>query len=91
MYIYLVSKLLARQCILGYSIADLHVPIFAPSQNEDVYMDIKNFLSIDIQAICDSIWKSLTLWLSELVALTMLSYGGNLKSPERLKLEKCNS
>ena len=31
-----------------------HVPILAPPQNEDVFMNRKNFHSINIQAICDS-------------------------------------
>ena len=32
----------------------MHVPILAPRQNEDLFVNRKNFHSIDIQAICDS-------------------------------------
>ena len=31
-----------------------HLPILAPSQNEDIYVNRKNFHSINIQAICDA-------------------------------------
>ena len=34
-----------------------HVPKLAPLENEDIFVNRKNFHSINIQAICDSRWK----------------------------------
>ena len=48
-----------RHCfpkVLG-CIGGTHVPILAPPDNEDIFVNRKNFHSINIQAICDSRWK----------------------------------
>ena len=34
-----------------------HVPIVAPSTNEAIYVNRKSYLSINVQAICDDIFK----------------------------------
>ncbi|KAK4312648.1 hypothetical protein Pmani_015944 [Petrolisthes manimaculis] len=31
-----------------------HIPIAAPSLNEDIYVNRKNFHSLNIQAVCDA-------------------------------------
>ena len=39
--------------VIGF-IDGIHVPILAPSQNKDIYVNRKNFYSINTQAICDA-------------------------------------
>ncbi|KAI6658165.1 Nuclease HARBI1 [Oopsacas minuta] len=42
--------------VLG-CIDDTHIPIGAPSTNEAIYVNHKSFHSINVQAICDDIFK----------------------------------
>ena len=56
--------LLVLGCIDG-----THVPSFAPLRNEDLYVNRKNFQSINVQAMCDRDFKLFTLSPNCLVAL----------------------
>ncbi|KAI6654431.1 Nuclease HARBI1 [Oopsacas minuta] len=47
---------LAPPKVLGY-IDSTHIPIVAPTTNEAIYVNRKSFHSINVQAICDDVFK----------------------------------